>query len=54
MTISYKGKHLIEADLQLRGLVHYPHGRKHDGTQADVVEKELRVQHLDPQAVGRD
>jgi hypothetical protein len=26
---SYTGKHLIDAGLQFRGLVHYPHGRKH-------------------------
>jgi hypothetical protein len=28
---SYKGKHLIEASLQFRGLVHYNHGKKHGG-----------------------
>ena len=34
-----------------RGLVYYQHVRKHGSTQADVVlEKELRVLHLDPQA----
>ena len=41
---SYKGKHLIEAGLQFRSLVHYCQGRKHDGQQADMVpEKEQRV-----------
>ena len=41
---SYKGNHLIGAGLQFSGLVHYPHGGKHSGTQADVVlEKEIDV-----------
>ena len=36
-----------------RDLVHYHHGGKHGGTQADMVlEKELRVVHLDLQAAG--
>ena len=36
-----------------RGLVHYHHGRKHGSVQADMVlEKELRVLHLDLQAAG--
>ena len=30
-------KEFIGAGLQFRGLVHYHHGRKHGGTQADVV-----------------
>ena len=52
---SYKGRHLIGAGLQLRGLVHDHHGRKHGSMQADMVpEREPRVQHLDPQAAGRD
>ena len=35
----------------LRGLVHDCHGRKHGSMQADMMlEKELRVLHLDPQA----
>ena len=35
----------------LRGLVHNHHGRKHSSMRADMVlEKELRVLHLDPQA----
>ena len=38
-----------------RGSVHYHHGRKHGSMQADMVlEKELRVLHLDPQAAGRE
>ena len=49
---SYKG-HLTGAGLQFRGLVHYHHGRKHGSVQADMVlEKELRVLHLDRQAAG--
>ena len=48
-------KHLIGAGLQFRGLVHYHHGRKHGGTQAGMVlEKELRVLYVDPQAPGRE
>ena len=38
-----------------RYLVHYHHGRKHGGMQADMVqEKKLRVLHLDLQAAGRE
>ena len=33
----HEGKHLVGAGLQFRGLVHYHHGGKHDGTQADMV-----------------
>ena len=48
---SYKGKHFIGVGLQFRGSVHYHHG----GLQADVVlEKLLRVLHLDLKAAGRD
>jgi hypothetical protein len=37
-----------------RGLVHFQHGREPGGIQADMVlERELRVLHLDPQAGGR-
>ena len=40
---------------RFRGLVHYRHGRKHGGTQADVVlKKELIVLHLDGQPAGRE
>jgi hypothetical protein len=42
------GKNLIRSGLEFRGLVHS--GRKHGGMQADMVlEKKLRVLHLDPQ-----
>jgi hypothetical protein len=34
---SYKGKDLIEAALQFKGLVHYCHRRKHDSMQADML-----------------
>ena len=38
-----------------RGLVRYHHGRKHGDMQAGtVLEKELRVLHLDTQAIGSD
>lgn len=44
---THKGTHLIGADLQFRGLVHYHHG----GMQAGLVlEKDLRV----PKTAGRD
>ena len=45
----HKGNHLIELSHSFKGLVHYHHGGKHGGTQADLMlEKELRVLHLDP------
>ena len=51
---SYTGNHLIQDGLQLRGLVHFCHGGKRIGMLADkVLEKELRVLPLDPQAAGR-
>ena len=35
--------------------VHYCHGGKHDSMQVNMeLEKELRVQHLDPKAAGSD
>jgi hypothetical protein len=34
---SYKGKHLIGAGLQFRGLVFYHHGGKYSGRQSDIV-----------------
>jgi hypothetical protein len=50
---SYKGKHLIGASLQFRSLVHSHHGEKHGCAQTDMVlQKELRVLHLDPWAAG--
>ena len=36
---------VVVAHLQLRGSVHYHHGREHGSVQADVV-LELRVLHL--------
>jgi hypothetical protein len=52
---SYKGKHFIGAGLQFRVLVCYHHGGKHGGAQADtMLEKELRIVHLDPQEAGRE
>ena len=51
----------IKENIQLRliysfrGLVHYHYAEKHDIMQTDMlVEKELRVLHLDPQATGRE
>ena len=44
-------KETIESGLAYRftGLIYYHHGRKQGSAQADVVlEKELRVLHLDP------
>jgi hypothetical protein len=47
-------KHLTGSGLQFRSSVHYHHGSRHGGTQADMVlEKELRVLHLGQQA-GRE
>ena len=44
-------EHLIGAGFQFRGSVHYHHDSKQGGMQADMVlEKELRVLHLDSQA----
>ena len=40
---------------RFRGLVHHHHSGKHEGMQADMVlEKELRVLHLDPQGSGKE
>jgi hypothetical protein len=50
---SYKGQHLIGADLQLISLAHY-HGAKHGGVQTGMVlEKEVRIPHLDLKAAIR-
>ena len=46
----YKGKHLTGAGLQFRSLVHYCHGGKH----GSMLEKKLRVLHVDLQAAGRE
>jgi hypothetical protein len=52
---SHKGKHLSEPGLQFRGSVLYHHDWKHGSMQVDtVLEKELRVLHLDLQAAGRE
>jgi hypothetical protein len=52
---SYTGKLLTGTGLQFRGLVHYCQVRKHVSVQAGMVlEKELRVLHLDRQAAGRE
>ena len=47
-----EGKLLIKvARLQLKGLVHYHHGREHGSMKADMVlEKELL--HVDMHAIG--
>jgi hypothetical protein len=44
----------LELAYSFRGLVHYHHGRKHGSIQAGMVlEKELEVLHLDPEAARR-
>ena len=44
---SFKGKHLIRAGLQFRGVVHYYHGGKQGDMQGDrVLERQLSVLHL--------
>lgn len=48
-------KHITGQADHLRGLVHYYPNRRHDSVQVDIVlEKELRVLHLDLYAAGRD
>ena len=56
---SYKEKYLFEvAAYSFRGLAHYHHGREHGGWECDSMradmglEKELRIQRLDPKATG--
>ena len=50
-----KDKHLIGTGLQLSGLVHYCHGKKHDGIQEKMVwEKEPRALHLDRQVSEKE
>jgi hypothetical protein len=52
---SSKGKHLIGAGLQVRGLVYCRHLGKHGREQADLVlEEELGVLYLDLQAAARE
>ena len=36
---SFKGKHWIGLAYRFRGLVHYCHGRKHGGMQADIARE---------------
>jgi hypothetical protein len=49
-----KRKHLVGASLQFKGLV-YCHDRKPGNAQADMVlEKELRVVHLNWQGTGEE
>jgi hypothetical protein len=43
---SCKGKHLIGADLQYRGLVHCHQSVNHSGTQADTVLARNRAFYL--------
>ena len=50
---SYKGQHLIKAGLQVKGSVHYHHGRNHGSVQEDMVLEELKVLHLDVKEVRR-
>ena len=51
---SYRGKHLIGAALEFRGLFHDHHGEKHDSMQTDMVlKKELRVLYADCKTSGR-
>lgn len=50
---SSKEKQFIGAGLHFQGSDHSHHGGKHDGVQAGLVlEKELGVLHLNPQAAG--
>jgi hypothetical protein len=45
----------LELGYSFKGLAHCCHGKKHGSRQADMMlEKELRVLHLDPQAAERD
>ena len=37
-----------------RDMVHYHQGGKHGGMQADMMQREPRVLHLDPQAAEGD
>ena len=49
MTTFIKEKHLLGLVYSFRGLVYYHHSRKHGSVPTDMVlEKELRVLHLDP------
>jgi hypothetical protein len=50
---SYKGKHLTGADLQFQRFSPLSYGRKHGNIHADMLEKKLRVLHLDPKPARR-
>ena len=51
MTVPIKQNISLWLAYSFRGLVHYHHGGKHGSVQADMMlEKELRVLYLDPQA----
>ena len=61
----YKGKNLLGLAynfsfsfslvlLTTLDLVQHQYGRKHGGTQTDMVLEELRVLHLDPVTAGRE
>lgn len=47
---SYKGKYLIGAGSEFRGLFHFHHGGKHGHVQADMGLQEQRGLHLDSKA----
>lgn len=52
---TYKEKRLTEASLQFQRFIHNHCGGKHGNSRSDVVlEKELRVLHLDMKATRRD
>ena len=52
---SYKGEHLIWDSLQLQIFRPLLSGGKQGSMQADMVlERKLRVLHLDPQATGNE
>ena len=48
---SYKGKHLFGLVYIFRGSIHYNNSEKHGILKVDLVEKVLRVLHLDPKVV---
>jgi hypothetical protein len=54
-TARYKEKNLIGVGIQFIYLFHFHRGKKHGNTQADMVlEKELRVLHLNQKGTGRE
>lgn len=51
----YEEKYLTRVSLQFRGFIRYHHSGKHGGTQVDtVMEKELRILHMNQQAAARE